>query len=75
MKFSIQLILNAIASLTIVDGDKDPILEQLSRAMDAASDALKSMDGLTVKGRDNVDTLLGCMMAIEAIIGEENNGK
>ena len=74
MNYSIQLIQNAIANLTILDGDKEPILEQLSYAMDAAKDALKSMDGLTVKGRENVDVLLGCMMAMDAIIGEANNG-
>lgn len=55
-------------------GDKDVILEQLSSAIDALEDAVKCMDELTVKGRDNVDTLLGCMMAVEAIIGGENNG-
>lgn len=37
-------------------------------------DFLDVLDGVSVKGRDNVDTLLGCMMAIEAIIGDEKNG-
>lgn len=74
MNFSIQLIQNAIANLTILDGDKEPILEQLSCAADAIKSALKSMDDLTVKGRENVDVLLGCMMAMDAIIGEANNG-
>lgn len=35
------------------------------------------LDGLNeveVKGRQNVDTLLGCMMAIEAIIGKDGGG-
>lgn len=32
---------------------------------------LAELDEVEVKGRQNVDTLLGCMMAIEAIIGKE----
>lgn len=37
-------------------------------------DFLDVLDGVSVKGRDNVDTLLGCMMAVETIIGDEKNG-
>ena len=32
---------------------------------------LAELDEVEVKGRQNVDTLLGCMMAIEAIIGKD----
>lgn len=32
---------------------------------------LAELDEVEVKGRQKVDTLLGCMMAIEAIIGKE----
>lgn len=64
---------SAIDSLKC-NGDKDAVLEQISCAIDALKDALNGMDELNVKGRDNVDTLLGCMMAVEAIIGEDKNG-
>lgn len=37
-------------------------------------DFLDVLDGVSVKGHDNVDTLLGCMMAVEQIIGDEKNG-
>ena len=57
------------------NGDKDAVLEQISCATDALEDALHSMDNLQVVGRESVDVLLGCMMAVEAIIGEDNNGK
>ena len=70
---TLRQIYSAIDSLKC-NGDKDAALEQLSSAIDALEDAVKSMEELTVKGRDNVDILLGCMMAIEAIIGEDNNG-
>ena len=36
---------------------------------------LAELDEVEVKGRQNVDTLLGCMMAIEAIIGDKQNGE
>lgn len=32
---------------------------------------LTNLDEVEVKGRQKVDTLLGCMMAIESIIGKE----
>ena len=32
---------------------------------------LAELDEVEVKGRQNVDTLLGCMMAIETIIGKD----
>lgn len=70
---TLRQIYSAIDSLKC-NGDKDATLEQLSSAIDALEDAVKSMDELAVKGRDNVDTLLGCMMAVEAIIGDEKNG-
>lgn len=34
---------------------------------------LSELDEVSVKGRQSVDTLLGCMMAIDAIIGGDNN--
>lgn len=70
---TLRQIYSAIDSLKC-GGDKDASLEQLSSAIDALEDAVKSMDELTVKGRNSVDTLLGCMMAVEQIIGEDNNG-
>lgn len=35
--------------------------------------ALAELETVEVKGRENVDTMLGCMMAIDAIIGTEAN--
>ena len=44
------------------------------KAIGELRDFLNVLDGVSVKGRNNVDTLLGCMMAVEQIIGDENNG-
>lgn len=43
----------------------------LHAAINELNVLLTELDGVEVKGRDNVDTLLGCMMAVEAIIGKE----
>lgn len=54
-----------------------PALKKLGVAETQVNDAIASLsalqgilDNVEVKGRDNVDTLLGCMMAIDAIIGQ-----
>lgn len=49
------------------EGEK-PDLAPVRTALAEAYDALNR---LAVTGRDNLDKLLGCMMAIEQIIGEE----
>lgn len=49
--------------------------EHVNHAIDELTQVLADLDEVEVKGRQNVDTLLGCMMAIEAIVGKdgENN--
>lgn len=43
----------------------------VNEAIKFLQEMLSQLDEVEVKGRANVDTLLGCMMAIEAIIGED----
>ena len=50
-------------------------VEHIEAAIDELRDLLAELDEVEVKGRQNVDTLLGCMMAIDAIIGEQKNGE
>lgn len=45
--------------------------EHIDLAITELRGLLAELDEVEVKGRQNVDTLLGCMMAIEAIIGKE----
>lgn len=35
---------------------------------------LNSLEQIEVKGKNNLDLMLGCMMAIENVIGELNKG-
>ncbi len=45
----------------------------IDEAIVALSALLDELDEVKVKGRQKVDTLLGCMLAIEAIIGKEGD--
>lgn len=55
----------ALTSLEIDTQRIDFVIDELRRL-------LSDLDEIEVKGRQKVDTLLGCMMAIEAIIGERD---
>lgn len=45
--------------------------EHIEDAIAELRDLLAELDEVEVKGRTKVDTLLGCMMALDAIIGKE----
>ena len=49
--------------------------EHIEAAMAELRGLLAELDEVEVKGRQSVDTLLGCMMAIDAIIGDRQNGE
>lgn len=46
-------------------------VEKINEVINVLTDVLIGLDEVAVKGRQKVDTLLGCMMAIEAIIGKD----
>ena len=48
--------------------------EHINTAIAELTALMACLDDVEVKGRQNVDTLLGCMMAIEAIIGKDGGG-
>ena len=68
MNISLKQLIPALVSLGV---DKS----KANEAIHALQDLLTELDEVEVKGRQKVDTLLGCMMAIEAIIGEKQNGE
>lgn len=65
---SLLQINEALRDLEVCEGEK-PTLEPVIEALHKAQMALNE---LAVKGRNNIDVLLGCMMCIEQIIGEED---
>lgn len=76
MNVSIFQIIEALENLCILGGDKEAAIEELKEAQTALQEALTDMDGLTVAGRGALDTLLGCMMAVESMTGKgDENGR
>lgn len=72
--YSLRQIYNAVDNITALGGEKEEVSKSIEAAMESLKNALDNMDRLHVCGRFHVDTLLGCMMGLEAIIGEgENN--
>ena len=61
---TLKQIISALISLEIGTGHIDNAIKELEQL-------LTELDEVEVKGRQKVDTLLGCMMAIESIIGED----
>ena len=49
--------------------------ERISNAIEQLNALLNELDEVEVKGRQNIDTLLGCMMAIDAIVGNQREGE
>ena len=75
MNYSLKQIYDALDNLCVLEGDKAPILLKLDEARQFIMTALQDLDSLSVQGRSSIDTLLGCMMAMESIIGKvDENG-
>jgi len=64
MKVSLQQVINTLVSLGVDTGS-------ITNAINELHIMLAKLDDVEVKGRANVDALLGCMMALEAIIGKD----
>lgn len=65
-------LVNLIASLESMNIDA----ERAKNAIGELHGLLSELDEVEVKGRKNVDALLGCMMGIDMIIGKEDgNGR
>jgi len=76
MGFSLRLIKETIEKFDTCEENKEEAISTLELAIDAINRSLCALDGISVKGRQSLDTLLGCMMALDAIIGkEEVNGE
>lgn len=72
MNYSLKQIYDAMDNLCVLEGDKAPILLKLDEAQQFIRTALADMNSLSVQGRGALDTLLGCMMALETIAGKES---
>ena len=64
MNISLKQLIPALVSLGVKT-------ENIYAAINELQNLLVALDEVEVKGRQNVDTLLGCMMALESIIGKD----
>lgn len=62
---------DALECLPVIDGDKG--IGHIDNAILELHKALESLDGVSISGRVSVDALLGCMLAIDMIIGKEDD--
>lgn len=61
---TLKQLIPALISLGVSD-------QKIQEVINILEGLLAELDGVEVKGRLKVDTLLGCMMAIDALIGKE----
>lgn len=54
---------------------RDDCTEYIDEAIEKLKTAQEALNTISVRGRHDVDALLGCMLGIDLIIGEENNGR
>lgn len=66
---TLKQLIPALISLGVSD-------QKIQEVINILEGLLAELDEVEVKGRLKVDTLLGCMMAIDALIGKEgDNGR
>lgn len=69
--FSIENIVEALNTLQTHSGEKMAVITALEEAKADLEDGLKALEDIAVKGKDSLDILLGCILAIEMIIGKK----
>lgn len=57
--------------IDIIDGDNST--EYIDKAVEALETAAEALNTISVRGKDNLDQLLGCMLGIEMILGKEES--
>ena len=66
---TLRQIKSALANIEAISGDTDQ--KYLDDAIDALNTASEALNTIAVRGRKDVDALLGCMIGIDMIIGKE----
>ena len=64
-------IIASLCALETVDGNTTLAVEKIEEANNKLREALEILNGFSVKGKTQLDILLGCMMALEIITGDK----
>ena len=59
--------------LDAIDGDRS--LDYINKAIESLETASEALNTISVRGRTNLDQLLGCMLGIDLILGKESEGE
>lgn len=70
-EITIENLLFSMGNIQIVDGNIEKVLLPLNNAKDELNKALNAMSDITVKGKESMNVLLGCIIAIEKILGNK----
>lgn len=70
-KITLSNITYSLENLGLSDESIEKSLVLINNAKDELNKALQSMDEITVKGKEPMNVLLGCILAIEKIIGDK----
>ena len=70
---SLKKIKETLASIETIDGDNST--EYLDKAIENLETAVEAMQTIGVRGKDNLDKLLGCIIGVGILIGGEENGR
>lgn len=70
MEVNLLKIKNALVKIK-GDGWDGHTVNYIDDAVNSLNKLKESLDDVSVKGRDNIDALLGCMVGLDMIIGEE----
>ena len=58
-----------LANLDAIDGDKST--QYVDKAIESLETAKEALNTISVRGRENLDQLLGIMLGIDMILGED----
>lgn len=58
-----------LENLDVIDGDKST--EYVDKAIESLETAAEALNTISVRGRTNIDMLLGIMLGIDMILGNE----
>ena len=70
MSFNLNQIKNALNTLCTIGGSTDVAVGRIENAKLLLEEAIQELNGIPVAGKGALDCLLGCIMALEVIIGE-----
>lgn len=71
MAFDLTQIADALKTLCAIGGSTEIAVGKIENAKGLLQEAIHELNGVPVAGKGALDCLLGCILAVEQIIGED----